>query len=84
MAQAKGDRQAGKKSVEDNFDEMLKVFEGDEDLQGQICESSTSVSFFIYIYILAIVFMYSKKASVTYSLYSYLLSFVRYTNFYSY
>ena len=50
MAQAKGDRQAGKKSVEDNFDEMLKVFEGDADLQGQICESSTSVSFFIYMY----------------------------------
>ena len=42
--------QAGKKSVEDNFDEMLKVFEVDADLQGQICESSTSVSFFIYIY----------------------------------
>ena len=50
MTQAKGDRQAGKKSVEDNFDEMLKVSEGDADLQGQICESSTSVSFFIYIY----------------------------------
>ena len=36
--------------MEDNFDEMLKVFEGDTYLQGQICESSTSVSFFIYMY----------------------------------
>ena len=50
MAQAKGDRQAERESVEDNFDEMLKVFEGDTVLQGQICESSTSVSFFIDIY----------------------------------
>ena len=50
MAQAKGDRQAEKESVEDNFDEILKVFEGDTVLQGQICESSTSVSFFIDIY----------------------------------
>ena len=50
MAQAKGDRQAEKESVEDNFDEMLKVFEGDTILQGQICESSTSASFFIYMY----------------------------------
>ena len=33
--------------MEDNFDEMLKVFEGDTDLQVQICESSTSVNFFI-------------------------------------
>ena len=31
MAQVKGDRKAGKKSVEDNFYEMLKVFEGDTD-----------------------------------------------------
>ena len=50
MVQVKGDRQAGKKSVEDDFDEMLKAFEGDADLQRQICESSTSVSFFIYMY----------------------------------
>ena len=50
MAQAKGDRQAEKESVEDNFDEILKVFEGNTDLQGQICESSTSVSFFIYMH----------------------------------
>ena len=33
MAQTKGDRHAKKESVEDNFDEMLKVFEGDTDLQ---------------------------------------------------
>ena len=50
MTQAKGDRQAEKESVEDNFDEMLKVFEGDTVLQGQICESSTSVSLFMYMY----------------------------------
>ena len=50
MAQEKEGRQAEKKSVEDNFDEMLNGFEGDTDLQGQICESSTSVSFFIYMY----------------------------------
>ena len=50
MTQAKGDRQAEKESVEGNFDEMLKVFEGDTVLQGQICESSTSVSFFMYMY----------------------------------
>ena len=50
MSQAKGDRQAKKESVEDNFDEILKVFEGNTDLQGQICESSTSVSFFIYMH----------------------------------
>ena len=50
MTQAKGDRQAEKESVEDNFDEMLKVFEGDTVLQGQICESSTSVRFFMYMY----------------------------------
>ena len=50
MSQAKGDRQAEKESVEDNFDEILKVFEGNTDLQGQICESSTSVSFFIYMH----------------------------------
>ena len=48
MAQAKGDRQTEKESVEDNFDKMLKVFEGETDLHGQICESSTSLSFFIY------------------------------------
>ena len=36
MAQAKGDRQAEKESVEDNFDEMLKVFEGDTILQGDM------------------------------------------------
>ena len=50
MSQAKGDRQAEKESVEDNFDEILKVFEGNTDLQGQICESSTSVNFFIYMH----------------------------------
>ena len=50
MAQEKEGWQAEKESVEDNFDEMLNVFEGDTDLQGQICESSTSVSFFIYMY----------------------------------
>ena len=50
MAQAKGDRQAENESVEDNFDEMVKVFEGDTDLQGQTCESSTSESFFLYMY----------------------------------
>ena len=50
MSQAKGDRQAEKESVEDNFDEILKVFGGNTDLQGQICESSTSVSFFIYMH----------------------------------
>ena len=50
MSQAKGDKQAEKESVEDNFDEILKVFEGNTDLQGQICESSTSVSFFIYMH----------------------------------
>ena len=50
MSQAKGERQAEKESVEDNFDEILKVFEGNTDLQGQICESSTSVSFFIYMH----------------------------------
>ena len=41
-------RQTEKESVEDNFDKMLKVFDRDADLQGQMCESSTSVSFFIY------------------------------------
>ena len=56
MAQAKGDRQAEKESVEDNFDEMLKVFEGDTILQGQICESSTSASF-LYTCITAIIFI---------------------------
>ena len=50
MAQAKGDRRAEKESVEDNFDEMLKVFEGDTVLQEQICESSTSASFSINMY----------------------------------
>ena len=44
--------------MEDNFDEMLKVFEGDTYLQGQICESSTSVSFF-YNMIMVIIFIYS-------------------------
>ena len=43
----KGERKVEKESVEDNFDEMLKVFEGDTDLQGQVCESSIRVSFFI-------------------------------------
>ena len=49
MAQAKGDRQTENESVEDNFDEMLKAFEGDTDLQGQTCESSTSEFFFIHV-----------------------------------
>ena len=41
---------------------MLKVFEGDTDLQGQVCESSIRVSFFLYKCIMAIIFIYSKKA----------------------
>ena len=35
MSQAKGDTWAQKHSVEDNFDEILKVFEGNTELQGQ-------------------------------------------------
>ena len=65
MAQAKGDRQAGKESVEDNFDEMLKVFVGDTDLQGQIYKSSTSVSFVYTKCIMAIIFN-KKYGWVTY------------------
>ena len=57
----KGERKVQKESVEDNFDEMLKVFEGDTDLQGQVCESSIRVSF-LYKCIMAIIFIYSKKA----------------------
>ena len=50
MGQAKGNIQAEKESFEDNFEEMLNVFEVDPDLQGQTCESSTSVSFLIQMY----------------------------------
>ena len=56
MALTKGDRQAEKESVEDNFDEILKIFEGDTDLHGQICESSD-----MWICIMAIIFIYLKK-----------------------
>ena len=63
MAQAKWDRQVGKESVEDNFDEMLKVFEGDAVLQGPICESTANVTFFISMhYVYYIHLLYRKKA----------------------
>lgn len=50
MGQVKGHIQEEKESFEDNFDEMLNVFEVGPDLQGQTCESSISVSFLIQMY----------------------------------
>lgn len=50
MGQVKGHIQEEKESFEDNFDEMLNVFEVGPDLQVQTCESSISVSFLIQMY----------------------------------
>ena len=44
MAQVREDRQVDRESIEDGFDEILKALE-DADLQGHLCESSTSVNF---------------------------------------
>ena len=49
--------------MEDNFDELLKVFEGDAVLQGPICESTANVTFFISMhYVYYIHLLYRKKA----------------------
>ena len=58
MAQAKWDRQVGKESVEDNFDEMLKVFEGYAVLQGQDMWIYSQCKFF-YIYALCLLYSFT-------------------------
>ena len=45
---------------------MLKVFEGDTDLQGQVCESSIRVSFF-YINVSWLLYLFTLKKHELYS-----------------
>ena len=54
MSQAKGDTWAQKDSVKDNFDEILKVFEGNTELQGQERK-------FFHIYVLWLLYLLTLK-----------------------